>query len=131
MTADTRHSFTPEAIETRWTLRRTARSRISAEVLFPSWGREAKVIGVRADGTVVRLTRTPSALGAIHHFEVRSKSAAYRVTPLRRPAGATARLIRPSRQASVPDPGPTLAIGLGSRSAARRFALRARIVVAP
>ena len=131
MTAHTRHSFTSQAIVTSWNLQRTERSHISAEVLFPSWGREAKVIGVRADGTVVRLGRSPSALRGIHHFEIRSEDAGYRVTPLRNPAGATARLIRPSRQASAPNPGPTLAIGIGPRSTARQFSFGARIVVAP
>ena len=62
----------------------------------------------------------------VRHFEISSAGSGYTVVPLRRPAGAVARLLMASRQSSNPDPGPTLAVELaqGARWQRARFAVR-------
>jgi hypothetical protein len=70
------------------------------------------------------------ALARVDHFEVISRRSGYAVEPLRRPPGAVARVMVPSRQSSAPDPGPTLAIELARGASWRRAAFAVRIVVA-
>ena len=50
-----RHRFTPEYVESTWTVTR-GRRRLLAEALFPSWGgAAARIVAVLADGTTVEL----------------------------------------------------------------------------
>jgi hypothetical protein len=84
----TTHTFKPEYIETDW--RVSGADGKQVEVLFPSWGRGAKV----------------TAYGAWYH--VKSEWSGY-VVVLRR-GGSTARVERPAAQPSAPLPGPTLVV---------------------
>jgi hypothetical protein len=65
----------------------------------------------------------------VGHFEVISRRSGYTHAPLRRPPGAVARVMVPSRQSSDPDPGPTLAVELahGASWQRARFAVRIRV----
>ena len=124
----TTHRFTPSFVDTRWTIRGGTR-RASTDVLFPSTGKGATVTAVLRNGRRVLVGSTRIALSRIHHFEIRSAHAGYTVTPLRRPKGATAHTVKPSRQKSAPDPGLTLGIQV-SRAAKKRlvvFAARVRV----
>ena len=70
------------------------------------------------------------ALKAVRRFEVRSAHGGYRVAPLRAPRDASARVVQPGRQSSNPQPGPSLAIRIGSGAALRLAELSARIAPA-
>ena len=92
--------------------------------------RAARVVAVLRDGTRLSLRggrRAPLACRAVRDREPHS---GYTVVPLRRPAGAVARVLHPSRQSSNPDPGPTLAIEIAQGSTWRRARFAARIAVA-
>jgi hypothetical protein len=130
--AVTSHRFTPTAIETHWSLSRLRGSaRLQALALLPSWGGDAaRVVAVLGDGTRVSVkARGSMSLARVARFEVVSRGSGYEVVPLRRPAGAVARVMVPSRQSSAPDPGPTLAIELAHGASWRRASLAVRIVV--
>ena len=129
--AVTSHRFLPESIETRWTLTRLrGRARLNASVLLPSWGSGARVVAVLRDGSRVSVRSRAVKLASVEHFEVISRRSGYAVKPLRRPPGAVARVMVPSRQSSAPDPGPTLAIELARGASWRRASFAVRIVVA-
>ena len=129
--AVTSHRFRPESIDTRWQLTRLrGRARLNASVLLPSWGRDARVVAVLRDGSRVTVRARPVALARVEHFEVISGRSGYAVEPLRRPPGAVARVMVPSRQSSAPDPGPTLAVELARGASWRRASFAVRIVVA-
>ena len=98
-------------------------------VLLPSWGRGARVVAVLRDGSRVSVRSRAVALARVDHFEVISRRSGYAVEPLRRPPGAVARVMVPSRQSSAPDPGPTLAVELARGASWRRAAFAVRIVV--
>ena len=106
VTARVRHRFSAGSIETHWTV---SGRRGSSDVLFPSWGRRARVVAVRRDGSRTTVRRRPLALRHIAFLEVRSRRAGYVVVPLRR-AGVTARTLPVRPQSSAPQPGPTLAL---------------------
>jgi hypothetical protein len=128
--AVTTHRFRPESIETRWALTRLrGRARLNASALLPSWGRDARVVAVLRDGSRVSVRARAVALARVEHFEVISRRSGYAVTPLRRPPGAVARVMVPSRQSSAPDPGATLAVELARGASWRRAAFAVRIVV--
>ena len=128
--AVTSHRFTATSIETRWRLARLrGRARLNAFALLPSWGRGSRVVAVLRDGSRVSLRSRSVALARVARFEVASLHSGYVVVPLRRPAGAVARVMLPSRQSSAPDPGPTLAIELARGASWRRARLAVRIVV--
>jgi hypothetical protein len=118
----TRHRFTARSIRTSWTVRGR---RGSVDALFPSWGRRARIVAVRADGSRVPVGhRVP--LRGVGYLEVQSARAGYVVVPLRR-AGVVARTIRTRRQSSAPNPGPTLALRFrGTRMAVRLTTMRER-----
>jgi hypothetical protein len=123
----TTHRFTARAIETRWSVaRRRGAARLRSEVMFPSWGRGARVVAVLRDGSRVSLRARPVALARIAYLQVISEHSGYVVVPLRRPAGAVARAIMPARQSSAPDPGPTATIEIahGARWQGSVFAVR-------
>jgi hypothetical protein len=129
--AVTSHRFTGAFIDTYWRLDRLrGRARLRADVTFPSWGRDAGVSALLRDGSRVRMsTNRAVALASIVRFEISSARSGYAVAPLRRPQGAIAHLILPTRQSSQPDPGPTLAIEIarGARWSRARFAARIRV----
>ena len=131
--AVTSHRFTPSTIETNWRLeRRYGRARLRVDVLMPSWGAaSARVVAVLKDGTRLSLRAGGAVrLSRVTRFEIASRHSGYTVVPLRRPAGAVARVLDPSRQSSNPDPGPTLAIEIAQGSTWRRARFAARIAVA-
>jgi hypothetical protein len=66
------------------------------------------------DGEAVALTARRPVQG-VAAFWVQSERAGYVVQPLDRVKGATAAIVRPRRQPSAPDPGPTLTIRLTGR----------------
>ncbi|RKQ86701.1 hypothetical protein C8N24_4716 [Solirubrobacter pauli] len=121
------HQFTPRFIQTRWDVARRGTRALSADILFPSTGREATVVAVLKNGTQVRVTDQRIALDRISRFEVTSDRSGYTVTPLTRPAGAAAHLMRPARQSSAPDAGPTLAVQIARNQRFSRVAFTARI----
>jgi hypothetical protein len=126
------HRFTRDYVRTRWLLRRTgARGSHTADVLFPSWGgRRAAVTAVLRDGRRVVVGGGRSlALRAVHGFEIRSAHGGYRVSPVRAPRGASARIVHPAPKSSNPLPGPSLAIRIGS-GAVRGADFTARIAPA-
>jgi hypothetical protein len=131
--AVTSHRFTPSTIETNWRLeRRYGRARLRVDVLLPSWGTaNARVVAVLRDGTRLSLRAGGAVrLSRVARFEVTSTHSGYTAVPLRRPSGAVARVLLPSRQSSDPDPGPTLAIEIAQGSTWRRARFAARIAVA-
>ena len=77
----------------------------------------------------MRVGGTRLALSRVARFEVRSAHAGYTVTPLQRPKGATAHTVRPGRQSSAPDPGPTLGIQVSRAAKVEKVAFAARIRV--
>jgi len=128
--AVTSHRFTPTSIETRWRLQRLrGHARLNAFALLPSWGRGSRVVAVLRDGSRVSVRSRSVALTRVARFEVASRRSGYVVVPLRRPAGAVARVMLPSRQSSAPDPGPTLAVELARGASWRRARFAVRIVV--
>ncbi len=128
--AVTSHRFQPESIETRWALTRLrGHARLNASVLLPSWGSGARVVAVLRDGSRVSLRSRAVKLARVEQFEVISRRSGYAVKPLRRPPGAVARVMVPSRQSSAPDPGPTLAIELARGETWRQASFAVRIVV--
>ena len=131
--AVTSHRFTASTIETNWRLeRRYGRARLGVDVLLPSWGaRSARVVAVLHDGSRLSLRGVGALrLSRVARFEITSEHSGYTVVPLRRPPGAVARVLLPSRQSSDPDPGPTLAIEIAQGSTWRRARFAARIAVA-
>ena len=99
-------------------------------MLLPSWGGDsARVVAVLRDGSRVSVRSRAVALARVGHFEVISRRSGYAVEPLRRPPGAVARVMVPSRQSSAPDPGPTLAVELARGASWRRASFAVRIVV--
>jgi hypothetical protein len=125
----TSHRFTPDYIDTRWTVRGGSR-RVTTDVLFPSTGARATVTAVLRDGTRVKVGSERLSLAKVQRFEIASADAAYTVTPLNRPRGAAAHTVKPSRQSSAPDPGPTLGIQISRAAKVRTAAIAARIRVA-
>jgi hypothetical protein len=117
-----RHRFTPEYVESRWTVAR-GRRRLLAEALFPSWGGvAARIVAVLADGTVAELAAGAGLSAAgVRYFHLAGPRGGY-VLMLSGGGRATAR--RVARQASAPRPGPTLVVTVPGRT------LRARIAPA-
>jgi hypothetical protein len=127
---ETTHRFKRDWIETRWKITRRKRQRYTADVLFPSWGRDARVEAVLLDGTrkaliAPGLPRRRVQLRNVRYFYLAGKESGYVVVPFgRRGAG---RILKPKRQAGAPDPGPTLAIELAHRSKFKRLDFAVRI----
>jgi hypothetical protein len=123
------HRFTPEWIESSWSLRQSARRPVSADVLFPSWGPSATVTMVSADGRRTALDRHRRVLSAGASLEIHSERSGYVVVPSGTTGDLTVRLLRPKPQTSAPRPGPTLAIGLVRDRSVRHVALHVRLQV--
>jgi hypothetical protein len=123
------HRFTPREIATTWTVaRRRGAGPLSADVQFPSWGADARVVAVLRDGTRRRLGGRALPLAKVDRFEVESERSGYAVIPLVRPARAVATLRRPAPQSSQPSPGPTLVVAVARRARFRHVRFAARIV---
>jgi hypothetical protein len=125
------YTFRRGSITGAWKVRATTKRRRSAEALFPSTGGErAAVWALLRDGSAVPVSERRPVQG-VAAFYVQSEKSGYVVQPLDRVKGATAALIRPRRQPSAPDPGPTLAIRLTGRLRRQRpVRFSARIVTA-
>jgi hypothetical protein len=126
-TGRTSHRFTAFFVQTTWSLRRTgAPGRATADVLFPSWGSDARVSAVLRGGGTRRIGDVRIPLARITSLRIESRNGAYVVLPWRRPRGATVHLLRTHPQSSAPLAGPTLAVQLAraSRTRAVRFSAR-------
>jgi hypothetical protein len=131
---ETTHRFERRSVETRWKIRRKKRGRFSVDVLFPSWGRNARVEAVLLDGTVKPLVapgvpRRRVQLRKTAYFYLAGKEGGYVVVPVGRRRGA-AHIVQPKGQAAAPDPGPTLVIELAHRTKFKRIQFIARIAPA-
>jgi hypothetical protein len=127
---ETTHRFKRDWIETRWKIARRKRQRYTADVLFPSWGRNATVEAVLFDGTrkvlaAPNLPRRRVQLRNVRYFYVAGKETGYVVVPFGRRGAA--RILKPKRQGGAPDPGPTLAVELAHRAKFRRLDFAVRI----
>jgi hypothetical protein len=132
---DTTHRFTASWIETRWAIARRRRTRYAVDVLFPSWGRAAKVEAILRGGRRVTLAaqgrrRRSVSLGDVVYFYLAGEDSGYVVVPTGHRPRATAHILRPKAQSSAPRPGPTLAVQLAQRKRIRRSALAVRIAPA-
>jgi hypothetical protein len=132
---DTTHAFTESWIDTRWTVRRRLRGRYTVDVLFPSWGRAAKIEAVLAGGRRVVLAekgrrRRSVSLRNVAYFYIAGEDSGYVVVPRGRRPRAVAHILRPKAQSSAPRPGPTLAVQLAQGRRFRRLGLSVRIAPA-
>jgi hypothetical protein len=130
---ETTHRFRSDSLETRWKITRRKRQRYTADVLFPSWGRNATIEAVLRDGT--RRTLSGPALARqrvqmrnVRYFYIAGKESGYVVLPFGRRGAA--HILKPKRQAGSPDPGPTLAVELAHRSKFKRLDFAVRIAPA-
>jgi hypothetical protein len=114
------YTFRRKAIVGDWTVRASTRNPRSAEVLFPSYGGDqAAVWAILQTGEVAKL-ETDRPLQGIRGFWIQSAKSGYAVFPLDRVKGSTVRIIQPKKQASAPDPGPTLSVLLTRRVTRKR-----------
>jgi hypothetical protein len=126
-TGRTSHRFTSFFVQTTWTLRRTgAGGRASVDVLFPSWGSDARVTAVLRGGGERQVGNVRIPLKGIAHLLVQSRNATYLILPRLRPRGATVHLLHPRPQSSAPLAGPTLAVQLARESKVRSARFSAR-----
>jgi hypothetical protein len=132
---ETVHRFKPAHIETRWKVTpKRRRKRLTVDVLFPSWGRQAHVEAVLVNGTRVTLAQKglPSQrlrMRDVAYFYLAGEETGYVVVP-KGPVRGFAHILRPKRQSSAPRPGPTLAIQLVRQARFRRIGLTVRIAPA-
>jgi hypothetical protein len=127
---ETTHRFKRDWIETRWKVFRRKRQRYSADVLFPSWGRDATIEAVLFDGTRKALSapglpRRRVQMKKVRYFYLAGKETGYVVVPFGRRGAA--RILKPKRQGGSPDPGPTLAVEIAHRAKFKRLDFAARI----
>ena len=133
---ETVHRFKPAHIETRWKVEpRHRRRRLTVDVLFPSWGRAARIEAVLANGARVLLAAKggPSRrvrMRDVAYFYVAGEESGYVIVPKERPGRGTAHVLHPKRQSSAPRPGPTLAIQVVRHGRFRRTGLAVRIAPA-
>jgi hypothetical protein len=129
LTARTTHRFTHDWIETRWTVtRRGGDGRYGAEVMFPSWGHDARLTPLGPDGKALKL-RAGMSLKGVAGFHIESADAGYVVVVRSAPKGATVALRSPGRQPSAPRPGRTLCLRIAERRAFTRASAVVRIAV--
>ena len=131
----TTHKFTPFHVETSWTVVRKLRDRYTVDVLFPSWGKTARVEAVMRGGRRVTLARPDAqrrkvSLRDVVYFYIAGEETGYVVVPTGRRPRATAHILRPVKQSSAPRPGPTLAVQLVRGRRFRRLRLSVRIAPA-
>ena len=132
---DTAHKFTPGHVETRWSIARRVRARYTVDVLFPSWGKNARVEAVLRGGRRVTLAK-PGAkrrkirLASVAYFYIDGEDSGYVVVPIGRRPRADAHILRPRAQSSAPRPGPTLALQLARERRFKRLGLSVRVAPA-
>jgi hypothetical protein len=134
-TVETTHRFKPDWIETTWDVRPRKRARYTVDVLFPSWGRAARIEAVLAGGRRVTLaekgaSRRKVSLRNVAYFYVRGEETGYVVVPVGRRPQAVAHILRPKAQSSAPRPGPTLALQLSRQRKFKRLAVSVKIAPA-
>ena len=132
---DTTHKFTPAHVETHWAVARRIRARYTVDVLFPSWGKTARVEAVMRGGRRVTLAepqrpRRRVRLRDVVYFYLAGEETGYVVVPIGRRPRATAHILKPRAQSSAPRPGPTLALELAHGRRFRRLGLGVRIAPA-
>ena len=111
----------------RWTIARNSSSKLSADVLFPSWGR-GSLTAVLQDNRVVAVDGvTPVALADVRYFVVLGSEGGYLLAPRQWPPDALAKVKNPSPQASNPRPGTSLCVRLANRSRWRRLGFSAML----
>ena len=121
----TRHRFTRAAISETWTVRRRAgQGYASVALQLPSWGRATVPHAVLAGGTRVPIVpgSHPLRLARVRRLELSGYSVRLRASH------GSVRAIRPSRQSTAPDPGPTLELALAAGKRFRHVGLSALIV---
>jgi hypothetical protein len=131
----TTHKFTPLHVETRWNIVRRLRARYTVDVLFPSWGKTARVEAVMRGGGRVILAqagakRRQVSLRDVAYFYIAGEETGYVVVPIGRRPRATVHILKPGAQSSSPRPGPTLAVQLARGRRFRRLSLSVRIAPA-
>ncbi len=131
----TTHKFTPAHVETRWSIVRRLRERYTVDVLFPSWGKDARIGAVMRDGRRVILAQAKAkrrkvSLRDVAYFYIPGAETGYVVVPTGRRPRATAHILKPGAQSSAPRPGPTLAVQLAKGRKFRRLGLTVRIAPA-
>jgi hypothetical protein len=129
---DTTHRFTASHVETRWAIARRIRARYTVDVLFPSWGKSARVEAVMRGGRRVTLAqlgakRRAVSLRDVAYFYLAGEETGYVVVPIGKRPRAKAHIIKPGPQSSAPRPGPTLAVQLAHGRKFRRLGLAVRI----
>jgi hypothetical protein len=132
---DTTHRFSEAWIETWWSITRRRRGRYAVDVLFPSWGKAARIEAVLRGGRRVTLAaqgrrRRSVSLRDVVYFYVAGEDSGYVVVPTGKRPRATAHILRPKAQSSAPRPGPTLAVQLTQRKRFRRLGFAVRIAPA-
>ena len=132
---DTTHRFHDAWIETRWSIERRRRGRYTVDVLFPSWGRKARIEAVLRGGRRVTLAMTGRRRRSIPmrnvaYFYLAGEDSGYVVVPTGRRPATRAYTLRPRKQSSAPRPGPTLALQLAHDERFRRLGLAVRIAPA-
>jgi hypothetical protein len=126
----TRHRFQANHIELNWRLRRRSPTKLSAEVMLPTWGR-GLVQAVMRDGSVYPLERGGSVrLTDVLHFWLTGSDGGYVVVASNYLPQATARAAHPPRQRSNPNTGPSLAVQLVPASAWKRLGCTVRLAPA-
>ena len=126
---DTTHTFSANHVETRWAIARRIRARYTVDVLFPSWGKSARVEAVLRGGRRVTLAqlkakRRDVSLRDVVYFYLAGEETGYVVVPIGQRPRATAHILKPRAQSSAPRPGPTLAVQLAHGRQFRRLGLR-------
>ena len=130
VSARSTYTFRRGSIVGEWAVWATTRRRRSAEALFPSTGgSKAAVWALLRSGDAVPLTARRPVQG-VDAFYVQSERSGYLVDLRDRVNGASAAIIRPARQQSAPDPGPTLSIRLTGRLRKRPVRFSVRLVPA-
>ena len=132
---DTTHRFTAGHVETHWSVARRIRARYTVDVLFPSWGKAARVEAILRGGRRVTLAklgakRRKVALRDVVYFYVAGEESGYVVVPTGRRPRATAHILKPGAQSSAPRPGPTLALQLAHDRRFRRLGLAVKVAPA-
>jgi hypothetical protein len=132
---ETVHRFKPSHVETRWRITRRRRGRLTVDVLFPSWGGNARIEAVLRDGR--RITLAQHGVHArevpareVAYYYVAGEDSGYVVVPAKTQARGRAHILRPKRQSSAPRPGPTLAIQIVRQGRFKRTSFTARIAPA-
>jgi hypothetical protein len=132
---ETVHRFKRSHVETRWKVTRRRRGRLTVDVLFPSWGRNARVEAVLRDGRRITLAQKgihPRVVRAaeVAYYYVAGEDSGYVVVPAGAPARSLAHILRPKRQSSAPRPGPTLAVQVVRQGRFKRTSFTARVAPA-